>query len=97
MGKHKKDIYGNPIVSCWISQDGSFAFVEFRTIEECKDGFCVGQLSLYGRPLKVGRTKHSLNQDELVSARAKGQSLGDDYMMGENEVFVPRWNYVIKF
>ena len=71
MGKYKKENYGNPIVSAWISQDGSFAFVEFRTIDECREGFAVGQLSLYGRPLKVGRTKHSLNSEAVERQHQK--------------------------
>ena len=30
---------GNPVVSAWISSDGHYAFVEFRTAEEANDGF----------------------------------------------------------
>ena len=48
---------GLPILSAWIGQDGHYAFVEFRSIEECNNGFCLGQISIYGHPLRVGRTK----------------------------------------
>jgi hypothetical protein len=34
MGKYRKDLFGNPIISCWISADGHFAFVEFRSVED---------------------------------------------------------------
>ena len=27
--------HGLPVVSAWISQDGHYAFVEFRNFEEC--------------------------------------------------------------
>lgn len=30
---------GNPVVSTWISSDGHYAFVEFRTAEEANVGF----------------------------------------------------------
>ena len=67
LGTYDKSLYGNPVVSCWISQDGHFAFVEFRTIEEMHQGFILGQLSLFGRPIKVGRTKHSINSEALAN------------------------------
>jgi splicing factor U2AF subunit len=30
---------GLPCLSAWISQDSHYAFVEFRTMEECANGF----------------------------------------------------------
>lgn len=30
---------GNPIISSWISSDGHYAFVEFRSSEEANLGF----------------------------------------------------------
>ena len=42
LGTYDSSLYGNPVVSCWISQDGHFAFVEFRTIEEMHKGFILG-------------------------------------------------------
>ena len=41
MGKYRKDLYGNPIISCWIAADGHFAFVEFRSVEEMELGFAL--------------------------------------------------------
>jgi len=59
MGKYRKDLIGNPIVSCWISTDGHFAFVEFRSVEDMEMGFALNQCSIFGRSLRIGRTKHS--------------------------------------
>jgi hypothetical protein len=59
MGKYRKDLYGNPIVSCWVSVDGHFAFIEFRSAEDLEMGFALNQCSIAGRTLKIGRTKHS--------------------------------------
>jgi len=30
---------GPPILAAWISQDGHYAFIEFRSIEEAKAGY----------------------------------------------------------
>ena len=67
LGAYDPNQFGNPVVSCWISQDGNYAFVEFRSVEEMQQGFILGQLSLLGRPLRVGRTKHSVNSEALAS------------------------------
>jgi hypothetical protein len=29
----------NPIITSWISQDGHYAFVDFRTVDEATQGF----------------------------------------------------------
>ncbi len=39
---------GLPVVSAWISQDAHYAFVEFRSIEECANGFQLSQIALFG-------------------------------------------------
>jgi len=33
---------GNSIVTAWISADGHYGFVEFRTPEEATNGFALG-------------------------------------------------------
>ena len=48
---------GDPIVSAWISSDGHYAFVEFRTPEEANQGFALNNIAIMGQPLKVGRPK----------------------------------------
>lgn len=48
---------GNPIVSTWVSQDGHFAFCEFRSIEETNSALLLNGLQLLGQSLRVGRPK----------------------------------------
>jgi len=48
---------GDPVLSAWISTDGHYAFVEFRTAEEANNGFLLNTISILGQPLKVGRPK----------------------------------------
>jgi len=44
-------------LSAWISTDGHYAFVEFRTAEEANRGFMLNNISILNQPLKVGRPK----------------------------------------
>ena len=46
-----------PIVDAWISGDGHYAFVEFRTIREAHLGFNLTQISIHGHALKVGKPR----------------------------------------
>lgn len=39
---------GEPIISTWISADGNFAFVEFRSPEEATNGFALSQINIHG-------------------------------------------------
>ena len=69
MQKYRKDLFGNPIVNCWISADGHFAFAEFRSVEDMEAGFALGNCTLFGRPLKVGRTKHSTSNAGVTAVK----------------------------
>ena len=49
---------GDSIVGAWISPDGHYAFVEFRTVNEATNGLiALGNVAIYGKTLKVGRPK----------------------------------------
>ena len=48
---------GNPVVSTWISSDGHYAFVEFRTAEEANHGFKLQGMNIQGQEIKIGRPK----------------------------------------
>lgn len=48
---------GEPIVSAWISSDGRYAFIEFRTAAEANMGFILNGALVQGQPIKVGRPK----------------------------------------
>lgn len=48
---------GSPVLSAWISQDGHYAFVEFRSIEEANLAFSLNNYPILGQNLKVGRPK----------------------------------------
>ena len=46
---------GDPVISAWISSDGHYAFIEFRSPEEANNGFALNHISIHGNTLKVGR------------------------------------------
>lgn len=48
---------GNPVLSAWISQDGHYAFVEFRSIEEATRSISLNNYPILGQNLKVGRPR----------------------------------------
>ncbi|TNV79347.1 hypothetical protein FGO68_gene17010 [Halteria grandinella] len=66
---------GLPVVSAWISQDAHYAFVEFRTMEECNNGFQLSQISIFGHPLRIGRTKMgSMMGDSIIPQKSTQQN-----------------------
>ena len=48
---------GEPVINAWVSPDGHYAFVEFRTAEEATKGFILNGFKFLDVPLKVGRPK----------------------------------------
>ena len=61
---------GNPVVSTWISSDGHYAFVEFRTAEEANHGFKLEGMNIQGCEIKIGRPKAysgTMNANGLMS------------------------------
>ena len=47
----------DPVLSAWISVDGHYAFVEFRSAQDASNGFGLSQVSVHGYPIKVGRPR----------------------------------------
>lgn len=48
---------GNPILACQINLDKNFAFLEFRSIDECTQGIAFDGISLKGQNLKIRRPR----------------------------------------
>lgn len=73
---------GDPVLSSWISSDGHYAFVEFRTAEEANNGFLLNNISILGQPLKVGRPKtysgsmSSMDETNICNTVAAALSAG---------------------
>ncbi len=72
---------GDPVLSAWISTDGHYAFVEFRSAEEANNGFQLNNILILGQPLKVGRPKTytgalSLMEDGICNTVAAALQAG---------------------
>lgn len=46
---------GDPVVDSWISPEGKYGFVEFRSIDECTAALALNGISLQGRQLVIKR------------------------------------------
>lgn len=55
MGLQQGD--GEPVIQAWVSNDGHYAFIEFRSVEEAKAAYALDNVNVLGQPLKVGRPK----------------------------------------
>ena len=56
-----RDAYNKRVAYAWIAPDGHYCFLEFRNPEEMALGFSLNQVTIQGSPLKVGKTKNSIN------------------------------------
>lgn len=48
---------GDSCISAWISPDGTYSFIEFRSVEEANNGFQLNNVVILGKQLKVGRPR----------------------------------------
>lgn len=67
-----------PIVDAWISSDGHYAFVEFRTIKDAHLGFHLTQISIHGHALKVGKPRIANSSYAAMQQQMSGQNKYDD-------------------
>lgn len=48
---------GNPILACQINFDKNYAFIEFRSIDECTSAMAFDGIAYMGQALKVRRPR----------------------------------------
>ena len=65
---------GAPVVSSWISTDGHYGFIEFRTAQEANLGFNLQGMTFQGNELRIGRPK--AYQDSILLGVAPSQTTG---------------------
>jgi len=67
---------GNPIINTWMSSDGHYAFVEFRTVEECNAASQLNGMPFGPVTLRIGRPKNYPgmgsvgNYDSVITMRS---------------------------
>ena len=78
---------GKPIVSGWLGGEGQFAFVQFRTAEECNNAISMNGYAMDGYQLKIGKPKGSGiqaigNGPTMIQGRATQFSLDESVGLG---------------
>jgi hypothetical protein len=78
---------GKPILSGWLGGEGQFAFVQFRTAEECNNAISMNGYAMDGYQLKIGKPKGSGiqaigNGPTMIQGRATQFSLDESVGLG---------------
>eukprot|EP00800_Vazella_pourtalesii_P010277 TRINITY_DN254_c0_g1_i3.p2 TRINITY_DN254_c0_g1~~TRINITY_DN254_c0_g1_i3.p2 ORF type:complete len:167 (+),score=40.30 TRINITY_DN254_c0_g1_i3:555-1055(+) len=62
---------GNPVMSVQVNHDKNFAFIEFRSVEECSNALAFDGLNLQGQALRIRRPsdyKNLFGSDDEMAA-----------------------------
>ena len=86
---------GEPVISSWVSPDGHYAFVEFRTAEEATKGFILNGFKIMGVPLKVGRPKTYQGLPQNVEETGPSNTVAAILMKSKKNVQVKTYKYVM--
>ena len=90
LGLAQPSPFGGPVVTCWISTDGHYAFIEMRTIEEAQAALTgLSGVSCGGYQLRVGRPKTSAP----AAGVGVGLPLGTVQPLGVGQVVAPIGGY----
>ena len=65
-------------MDAWISSDGHYAFVEFRTIKDAHLGFHLTQISIHGHALKVGKPRIANSSYAAMQQQMSGMGKYDE-------------------
>ena len=86
---------GEPVISSWVSPDGHYAFVEFRTAEEATKGFILNGFKIMGVPLKVGRPKTYQGLPQNVEETGPSNTVAAILMKSKKNVQVKTYKFVM--
>ena len=86
---------GEPVISSWVSPDGHYAFVEFRTAEEATKGFILNGFKIMGIPLKVGRPKTYQGLPQNVEEVGPSNTVAAILMKNKKNIQVKTYKFVM--
>ena len=86
---------GEPVISSWVSPDGHYAFVEFRTAEEATKGFVLNGFKIMGIPLKVGRPKTYQGLPQSVEDIGPSNTVAAILMKTKKNIPVKTYKFVM--
>ena len=86
---------GEPVISSWVSPDGHYAFVEFRTAEEATKGFVLNGFKILGVPLKIGRPKTYQGLPQNVEETGPSNTVAAILMKSKKNIQVKTYKLVM--
>ena len=75
-----------PVIGAWVSPDGHYAFVEFRTAEEATKGFVLNGFKIMGVPLKIGRPKTYQGLPQTIEESGPSNTVASILMKSKKNV-----------
>jgi RNA recognition motif-containing protein len=66
---------GDPVVDSFLSQDGKFGFIEFRTIQEANNALAMSGVEFMGRNIRVGRPSDYMQPSEELLKKCEGTGI----------------------
>ena len=86
---------GEPVISSWVSPDGHYAFVEFRTAEEATKGFVLNGFKILGVPLKIGRPKTYQGLPQNVEETGPSNTVAAILMKSKKNIQVKTYKLIM--
>jgi len=75
---HLNTSEGGPVINAWVSMEGQYAFVQFRSVDETNNALLLNGLPCLGQQLNVGRPKANVNAKGLPSAKSLANFIKND-------------------
>ena len=84
-----------PVIGAWVSPDGHYAFVEFRTAEEATKGFVLNGFKIMGVPLKIGRPKTYQGLTSTLEESGPSNTVASILMKSKNKVQIKKYKVIM--
>ena len=80
-----------PVIGAWVSPDGHYAFVEFRTAEEATKGFVLNGFKIMGVPLKIGRPKTYQGLPQTIEESGPSNTVASILMKSKKNIEIKKY------
>ena len=84
-----------PVIGAWISPDGHYAFIEFRTAEEATKGFILNGFKIMGVPLKIGRPKTYQGLPQTLEESGPSNTVAAILMKSKKNVQIKKYKVIM--
>ena len=84
-----------PVIGAWVSPDGHYAFVEFRTAEEATKGFILNGIKIMGVPLKIGRPKTYQGLPQTNEENGPSNTVASIIMKSKKKVEIKKYKVIL--